>query len=755
MTTVKTYIKEWQKALQSEIMFLKTKGSTKYLLLNGRLLSRQDTCHYYFDTSIQMKIPVGSLVRVIWGNKEVQGRILSSEGENIILALDAFLGEELLELQLYYDPWELLDELHMRLEELLKSKRKRARVQRLMNPNMEAKHPAEKASSNVHELVLRSKYNPVTYVWGPPGTGKTYTLARTAANKYLKNQKVLILAQSNQAVDVLMAETAAFLKKKGKFQEGRLLRYGSGTGEMLAEHPELIASYLLSADQGQIGQEKDELLQERRQLKYDLFNSFSGRDTDALLAVEKKLSSLLEKIRQKEVKMVKAADIVGVTLSKAARDASIYESEYDVIIIDEASMAYTPQVAFAASIGKRVIVCGDFKQLPPIASAKSPMVNQWLKEDIFHHAKVTNWIGEGELHPHLFLLKEQRRMHPQISSFTNKHVYHSLVDDFPGIERARDLIAIKHPFPGTASILLNSAGAGAYGMTERTSRSRVNLWQLLLSFQVLHEVFSAGITSIGYVSPYRSQANLMEQLLTEFYGTDLQKADILAATVHRFQGSEKDVMIFDSTDSYPHHRAGMLLTGKDSERLINVAITRSRGKFIHVADANFVQKTVAKEKTWRKLVSHQEKYNAVVSQQQIGSWIQTPHLNLKWLHARRLDLVRADIQRTKKEIVFGHSSSSVLPEEWIHLLNDRPAGVKLSLLSDQKNEQLAADSQYSNPLPFPFLIFDEKVIWLGMPVEALLGAKPPHAAARVRSHVLASFLMTQVKGSEVRYNKKR
>ncbi|MEW9110191.1 MAG: AAA domain-containing protein [Cytobacillus gottheilii] len=744
MTTVKTYIKEWQKALQSEIMFLKTKGSTRYTLFNGRLLSKQEKFNYYFETAIQIKIPVGSLVRIVWGTGEVQGRILSSEGENMILALEAFLGNELSQLQLYYDPWELLDELHTRLEELKKSKRKRARVQRLMNPDMEDKHPSEKAGSNVHELVLRSKYNPVTYVWGPPGTGKTYTLARTAANKYLKNQKVLILAQSNQAVDVLMAETAAFLKKKGKFHEGDMLRYGMSTGETLAVHPELTAAHLLSADQNEIGKEKEELLQERRLLKHDLSNSFSGRDTDTLLAVEKKLSNLLEKIRQKEMKLVKEARIVGVTLSKAARDASIYESEFDVIIIDEASMAYTPQIAFAASIGKRVIVCGDFKQLPPIASANSLIVNQWLKEDIFHHAKVTNWIGEGKLHPHLFLLKEQRRMHPQISAFTNKHVYHSLVDDFPGVEQARNVIAELQPFPQNASILLNSAGAGTYGMTERTSRSRVNLWQLLLSFQVLHEAYSAGIQSIGYVTPYRSQANLMEQLLNEFYGEKLEKSDILAATVHRFQGSEKDVMIFDSTDSFSHTRPGMLLTGKDSERLINVAITRSRGKFIHIADAEFVQKNVAKEKTWRKLVSHQERNHQAVSQQQIGTWIQTPHMNLKWLHARRLDLVKTDIQRTNKGIIFGLSSSNKLPDEWINLLNERGKGVELTLLSDQKIDSLQINDQYPNPLPFPFLIFDEKVVWLGMPVEDLMRAKPPYAAARVRSKVLAGYLMTQV-----------
>ena len=79
--------------------------------------------------------------------------------------------------------------------------------------------------------------------------------------------------------------------------------------------------------------------------------------------------------------------MVGSTLAKGS-DPAIYGKEYDVVILDEASMAYVPQAAFAASLGKRVIICGDFKQLPPIASSRDLLVTKWLKEDIFHRAGV-------------------------------------------------------------------------------------------------------------------------------------------------------------------------------------------------------------------------------------------------------------------------------------------------------------------------------------------------------------------------------
>ncbi len=98
------------------------------------------------------------------------------------------------------------------------------------------------------------------------------------------------------------------------------------------------------------------------------------------------------------------------------------------------------------------------------------------------------------------------------------------------------------------------------------------------------------------------------------------EADIIAATVHRFQGSERDVMVFDTVDSAPQDRAGMLVTGKDSKRLINVAITRTKGKFIHVGDRNFIEKHIYKGKTLRQLVDHQIYNNQTITTKEIGSW---------------------------------------------------------------------------------------------------------------------------------------
>jgi len=60
--------------------------------------------------------------------------------------------------------------------------------------------------------------------------------------------------------------------------------------------------------------------------------------------------------------------------------------------------------------------------------------------------------------------------------------------------------------------------------------------------------------------------------------------------VHRFQGREKDVIILDTVDAEPM-RPGILLSERDShssaQKLINVAISRARGKLVIVADAPY------------------------------------------------------------------------------------------------------------------------------------------------------------------------
>ncbi len=744
MTNTKTYIKEWQQALQNEISYLKKFGGSRYIVTNGRLLSKDEHSSYYFDTASSLRVPVGSGIKLEWGGLTSTGRVLSSEGKGVILSIEQYFGDLIPEALLLHDPWELLEQLIERFDEIKKSKQKRTRMKRLMDPSMEAKHPTDKMKSPVHELTLRSKYNPVTYVWGPPGTGKTYTLARVAANKYIQDKKVLILSHSNQAVDVLMAELSIFLKKKDKFHEGDVLRYGTNSGETLTVHDNLTSSQLIQKSDPMLADEKEGLLLERRNLKQDLYRSFSKRDSDELLEIETKIARILDKIRQKELELLKEAKLVGTTLAKAASDSAVYEQDFDLVILDEASMAYVPQAAFAATLGKRVIICGDFKQLPPIASSRDTLVSEWLKEDVFHKAGVVESVNEGKLHPHLFLLNEQRRMHPDISAFTNQYIYKGLVTDHETVFKNRNKIVAQAPFPNRASVLLDTSNTGTHCLNEKASNSRYNLWQLLLSFQLIQESYLGGATSIGFVTPYRAQAYLMGLLLEELFENEMHHVDIIAATVHKFQGSERDVMIFDTVDGSPQTRAGMLLIGKDSERLINVAITRTRGKFIHVSNHNFIENHVYRGKTLRQLVQHQIRHHQRITTKEIGTWIKNQKPKLQWIHARKLEQCFHDLDSAKSSIVLSLSGGTHLSEEWRNQLIKRDKKAKLTVISTGDWTELDANTNLEMNVPFPFILIDEQILWLGLPLEDAKEIAPPYVAARLDSKQIGEYLLGQI-----------
>ena len=75
-------------------------------------------------------------------------------------------------------------------------------------------------------------------IWGPPGTGKTYTMAQIAKEGLQKGKSVLIVAHSNVSVDGVIKQTAAVLRNAGMeslLAEGKVLRYGYVRDEELSK----------------------------------------------------------------------------------------------------------------------------------------------------------------------------------------------------------------------------------------------------------------------------------------------------------------------------------------------------------------------------------------------------------------------------------------------------------------------------------------------------------------------------------------
>ena len=89
------------------------------------------------------------------------------------------------------------------------------------------------------------------------------------------------------------------------------------------------------------------------------------RESKRFTEINEELKNIRNTLDQEERELVSKARFVATTISKTIVDPLLYEGDFDVVLFDEASMAYIPQVVFAASLAKRNFIClGDFKQLP-------------------------------------------------------------------------------------------------------------------------------------------------------------------------------------------------------------------------------------------------------------------------------------------------------------------------------------------------------------------------------------------------------
>ena len=742
MATIQEVIFQWKRALQMEIKHLKTKGGSRYTITDGKCLRRHDKgATYWFLLASDVLLPDDAPIRVEYKNLNIPGSILSVEGFDVVLDLERYIGEEVEEAFLYSEPWELLEALMKRLDEILEDEKRQNRVKRLMTGKSPAKHPKEKIKNPVQEAILRAKYNSVTYMWGPPGTGKTYTLARMIGYHYLKGKKILVLAHSNAAVDVLLVELASYMMKENRWKSGDIVRYGFSVDPRLNEMEDLLSGKLVEKHNPQLQREKRKLESERSRIKSD--KRFLQREE--LARIEKKLNGLRRQLKEKETEYVEQAKVIGVTLSKAAVDSFFDEKNFDLIVVDEASMAYVPQIAYAASLGKKVVVCGDFKQLPPIAMSSSKLVDMWLRRDIFQAAKIVETLNQGEEHPNLLMLRQQRRMHPDISGFTNQFIYENKVFDHETVQRARKPIADKAPFAKEAAVLVDVTKMGAYCLKESSSDSRFNLFSALVSMQLILAGKDSNVQSIGFIAPYKAQARLMTALIQDLMPENLKaegEKRVVASTVHKFQGSERDMIIFDNVDSYPQLRPGILLTDETSARLINVAVTRAKGKFIHVADRKYFQSRVGK--TVRALIDHLYRENHFYTRWEMPDILKhSYHPNLKWFGEGENGTLYHDLKKAEQIVLSAPFPDKIDRSFWQAMLKVKP-NAQITVISPTKDGiPIRTYRHIRNNLVMPFIMMDGEILWVGTPIMRNTSfdssPEPPFMSCRLKSKKVAKL----------------
>ena len=106
------------------------------------------------------------------------------------------------------------------------------------------------------------------------------------------------------------------------------------------------------------------------------------------------------------------------------------------------------------------------------------------------------------------------------------------------------------------------------------------------------------------------------------YTSNPELKPIACATVHQFQGPEKDVIVYDAVDCYRIPYPGMLLTSTGNNyanRLFNVALTRAKGKFIGVANIAYMDnKNLSSNLMFERVIEGQRRKPSCLTGQELS-----------------------------------------------------------------------------------------------------------------------------------------
>jgi hypothetical protein len=357
-----------------------------------------------------------------------------------------------------------------------------------------------------------------------------------------------------------------------------------------------------------------------------------------LLAISEELTAIAEQLATVEAALINDASVIATTLTGSYLRNSLHARRFDTVILDEASMAPLPALWVAATLADHnAVVVGDFRQLPPIVQSSHEMAKKWLGRDIFEVARVND---TGRQIPHRIDLLLQYRMHPAVSRIPNLFFYSNALRDATETTDAN------------ADLCLGDWYDKNWGRQGRTEKSYDR--PLLL---VDMEPMNAWVTSVGragqpsrmnflsavvcvdiaekmlrnnrepvepgqsprilIVCPYRPHARLLEVLIRE----QGLSGDVAAGTAHSFQGAEANVVILDLVNDEPHWRVRMFdpNADDDTQRLLNVSLTRAQRRLVVVGDFSYIEKTGKNAFLGRMLSPLLRRWSTPVSAKEIVS----------------------------------------------------------------------------------------------------------------------------------------
>lgn len=451
---------------------------------------------------------------------------------------------------------------------------------------------ASRLNETQKEAMQRVFSQNVTFIWGPPGTGKTYTLSKIITQACCLGMRVLAVGISNVSVDVLGEEIIKEFENssdtsKRLLNERKLLRFGYPV------LPAIVNDDRLYPEKDTV----DRLLKEYgRVLK--LLNGRNGLSVDEKAVIRNRKLVLKKEIKQINQQRIADAKLVFTTAAQCFIGDYFDNEKFDLVVVDEVGMMPLIQTLTMSSFSSnKFLVAGDPKQLGPISTGKTEAVMNWFNRDVFQYFRDVDGFEEEAV----VMLTEQRRMHPEICELINNRFYNGKLTSYYS-ESYRELKIdngkIDSPYcfipiePKDGSIVQSTEGKSR--VNYKTSQVVVDLVEAILR--------QNQFLDIGIITPYNGQVINLTRQLNNIIPSGEQSDRVKIGTVHSFQGSGFDVIIYDIVDN-SEKPIGALYKSENGKRLVNVALSRAKHKLIIVGDPKVFSTTDEHELVSRELRS--------------------------------------------------------------------------------------------------------------------------------------------------------
>lgn len=400
-------------------------------------------------------------------------------------------------------------------------------------------------------------------IHGPPGTGKTTTLAEVIYQAVNRGEKVLACAPSNTAVDNLLERLIAIMP--AVIRVGHPARvFESLRGHTLDE--------LVEADDSQ------QIVQEMYRDAENLMRAASrpSRSRNAYkhrgnLRGEAKSLRQHARLLEKHIiqQVLDSADVICTTLT--LDEELLGDRQFDLVVIDEACQSTEPALWQAMLRAGRLVLAGDHCQLPPTVLSEEAAAEGFR---ISPMERLIESFGESVYKR----LTVQYRMHEKIMRFSSDQFYEGELVADASVKQHR-LFEV----PGVEESLVDApilefwdtAGAGWDEELEPDGESKRNPQEATWVVAQVKQFLDAGVVpeDIAIIAPYAAQVRLLKNRL-QVKGLEID-------TVDGFQGREKEVVIITLVRSNSQGEIGFL---KEIRRT-NVALTRAKRALRIIGDS--------------------------------------------------------------------------------------------------------------------------------------------------------------------------